>query len=316
MKTAVIALGGNAILRANQRGGIADIYENIRSTAIHLTDLIVDGYDIVLAHGNGPQVGRLLIQSEMAGDQYPPFPLDVCVAQSEGEIGYLLSSALDYEMRRRAIDKQAITIITRTVVDKNDNAFKNPTKPIGKYYSREEAELLGKEKKWIFKEDKARGGWRRVVPSPRPVSILEIETIKKLIFGGQSQKEVIIAVGGGGIPVVEENGIYRGVEAVIDKDLAASMLAVSINEKLFIILTDVDAVYMDFKKENSRRIDTITVNELKKAYESNQFPAGSMGPKIEAVINFIENGGEKAIITSPEMLTRALKGESGTTVTK
>jgi len=316
MKTAVIALGGNALLRAGQKGTIEEVRSNVSSTTKVLAKLVSAGYDLVITHGNGPQVGRLLTLSETMANEFPPFPLDVCNAQSEGEIGYIIANSLDNDFRELGLNKHALSILTRVTVDKNDPAFNNPTKPIGKYYTKEEAEVLQKTKKWIMKEDKARGGWRRVVPSPKPVGIVEINVLKKLIFGGENQEEIIVAAGGGGIPVILEGNHYVGIEAVIDKDLAASRLATAIGEKTFIIVTDIDGVYLNFKKPDEKLISKIGLKGIKAFYEQGIFPEGSMKPKVEAAINFLSNGGEKVIITDITHLESAIEGKAGTTIIK
>lgn len=312
MKTAVIAIGGNAILRQDDRGTHQEHLDHIMTSCQQLTKLIQEGWDIVLTHGNGPQVGNLLLQNEAAKDVVPPMPLDVLVAQSQGMIGYLLQQVLTRQIRRAGVQKNVIAMITQTLVDPDDPAFTNPTKPVGPFYSEEEAKTFQANKGWKMVQTK--GAWRRVVPSPKPIAIVEHDAIKRLVFGGEGeeQKEIVIAVGGGGIPCVNTPQGYTGVEAVVDKDLATAALANSLGERLFIILTDVEAVSRDFDTDHAEAIGEIEVSEMRNLYDQGQFPEGSMGPKIAAVCQFIENGGEEAIITSPERLLDALHGQAGT----
>ena len=316
MKTAVIALGGNALLKPNERGSYEEQMRNVRESAKHLASIIEMGYDVIFTHGNGPQVGNILLQNEISSKKgIPEMPLDVCVAESQGLIGYMIQQALTNELRKRGIGRAVTSLIVQVVVDKRDPAFDNPTKPIGSFYSEEEARQLIEKRGWVMREDSARGGWRRVVPSPIPVDIVEKEAIRRMIFG-KSPGEIIIANGGGGIPVIEKDGIYTGVEAVIDKDRASSLLARLIGEKLFIILTAVENVYVNYGKEDERALGHLALEEIRKYHREGQFPAGSMGPKIEASIEFLENGGEEVIITSPENLENAVRHGKGTHITK
>jgi carbamate kinase len=316
MKTAVVAIGGNAITRASEEATLENQMRNLRETCFHLARMIAAGYDMVLTHGNGPQVGNILLQNELARDDIPPMPLDVCVAESQGLLGYMIQQALTEQLDRLGVKKVVTCMVTRVLVDEKDPAFNSPTKPIGLYYTSEEAEKIAKEEGAAFIEDIKRGGFRRVVPSPRPVKILECSAIRRLVFGGEKQAEVVIAAGGGGIPVVRRNGRFEGVEAVIDKDLAAAVLAHDIEEKLFIMLTDADRVYLDFTSENPKPLQQVGVKSLETYMNEGQFPAGTMGPKIEAAIQFLAGGGEKVIITSPEKLEAALEGKAGTHITK
>ncbi|MEM0343080.1 MAG: carbamate kinase [Thermoplasmata archaeon] len=312
MKTAVVAIGGNAILRSGEKPTQENQMRNVAVTAKSLADLIQKGYDIVITHGNGPQVGDILLRNEIAKEQIPPMGLDVCDAESQGQIGYMLQQALTSEFLERGMDKVAVSLITQVLVSEDDPAFKNPTKPIGKYYTAEEARRLQKEKGWVMALDKKRGGYRKVVPSPDPIAIVESKPVRRLVFGGEQQAEVVIACGGGGIPVVRRGNRYVGVEAVVDKDLAAAMLATSIQEKLFIIATDVEMVFYDFGKITQRPLRRATLSEIKKLYEEGQFPPGSMGPKILAAIRFLEGGGEEVIITSTEKIVQAVEEGIGT----
>ena len=309
----VVALGGNALLRRGQKGTFEEQYRNVKETAKFLADLIQRGYRLTITHGNGPQVGATLLRHD-AGErlyQVPAFPMDVCGAETQGFIGYMIQQALRDELRRREIDRDVVTIVTRVVVDKDDPAFQNPTKPVGPFYTREQMEELKKiHPEYVFREDKARGGWRRVVPSPDPRYIAESNAIKILAENGV----IVIASGGGGIPVVEEDGEMRGVEAVIDKDLASERLATFLKADKFVILTDVDGVYINFGKPDQRRLTKIRVDELKRYLEEGHFPAGSMKPKVEAVIRFIESGGKEAIIAELSQLLDAVEGDAGTHV--
>ncbi len=312
MKTAVIAVGGNALLRSGEKPTQENQMRNVAVTARGLTDLIERGYDIVIIHGNGPQVGDILLKNELAKGEIPPMAMDVCDAESQGQIGYMMQQALTSEFLARGLEKVAVSLITQVIVDENDPAFQNPTKPVGKYYSASEAKQLEREKGWTMQHDKKRGGWRRLVPSPDPVGIVEYQPVRRLVFGGERQAEVVIACGGGGIPVVRRGHTYHGVEAVVDKDLAASLLAVSIKETLFVMATDVEHVFLDFGTIDQRPFTRSTVNEVKKLYAEGQFPPGTMGPKMLAAIRFLEGGGEEVIICSLEKILEAVEEGAGT----
>lgn len=316
MLTALVAIGGNAINRAGQAPTFENQLDNLLDACRHLARMIDQGYDIVLSHGNGPQVGNILLQNELAKDSVPLMPVDVLVAESQGQLGYMLQQAMTSAMLERGMDKTAICMLTRTVVDPDDPAFDRPSKPIGPYYDENAAKRLMKDKGWTMLEDRKRGGFRRAVPSPRPVRIVEAEAIRHLVFGGKDQNEVVIASGGGGIPVTRTSKGFAGVEAVVDKDLAARVLANAIGERLLIMLTDVDAVYLDFDSPSPRRLDRMTVEEARGHLLDGQFPSGTMGPKIEAAIEFLENGGERAVITSPELIDNALNHRAGTHITR
>ncbi len=307
-KVAVLAVGGNSLIRAGERGTIEEQLFNAYATGRSVAQLIADGWHLVITHGNGPQAGAALLRSERASNEVYPHPLDVCVATTQGEIGYILERAINYHLRQLNLRNNVVTIPTMVLVNSNDPAFQNPTKPIGPFYSKTEAEVR-KKLGWNIIEDSARG-YRRVVPSPEPIDILEIEAIKQIVNIGLT----CIAVGGGGIPVIYENGDIKGVEAVIDKDRSSALLASKLKAETFIISTDTDKVYLNFKKTNQQGIDRITVSELQKYYDEGHFPAGSMGPKVEAVIKFLKNGGKRAIITSYEYLVEALDGYAGTLV--
>lgn len=310
----VIALGGNALLRRNQKGTIDEQYENVKQTCRILADIVEAGYHIVVTHGNGPQVGATILRHDAGEKLYniPAFPMDVCGAETQGFIGYLIQQALSNELSTRGIERQVVTIVTRVVVDKEDPDFNDPSKPVGPFYSFEEVEKLKKiHPEYIFKEDKVRGGWRRVVPSPDPKYIVEGPAIKSLV----NARYIVVASGGGGIPVVEQDGKFKGVEAVIDKDLAGERLATYLDAEKFIILTDVDAVYIDYGKPSQKKIPKIKVEELKKLYEEGHFPVGSMGPKVKAAIRFIEAGGGEAMIGELSQLMEVVTGTAGTHVT-
>jgi carbamate kinase len=315
MKTVTIAIGGNAILRSGEKGTVDEQTRNLRLTAKVIADLVEQEYDIVLTHGNGPQVGNILLQNEAAKDTVPAMPLDVLVSESQGWIGYMLQQSLSSELAVRGIlGMNVVTIITRVVVNPNDPAFLDPTKPVGPYYKQDEARLLMAVKGWKMVRDEARGGWRRLVPSPEPKDIVEKDSIRRLVFTGGRSNYIVIAAGGGGIPVIPTQDGYVGVEAVVDKDLAAGVLASSVEEKLFVMLTDVPCVYVDFRTPEKRPLGHVSLEELKKYYEEGQFPPGSMGPKVLASIRFLEHGGEEAVITSPEELKGALTRGRGTHV--
>lgn len=310
MKTALIALGGNSLVRSEDEGTAEEQFEIMAETCEKLAVMIEMGYDIVLTHGNGPQVGNILLQNEIASDVVPVMPLDVCGAQSQGQIGYMFQQTLKNKLRERGIDRDITSLVTQVEVDEDDPAFEEPTKFIGATYSDDEAKKIKKEKDWDIKKT-AKGKYRRVVPSPKPQRIVESEVIEDLVFSGE-ESYIVISAGGGGVPVLKQDGRLKGVEGVIDKDRASAVLASDINEEFFIMLTDVDKVYLNFGEEDEEAIDSMTLSEAKKYFEEGQFPPGSMGPKIEASIDFLEQGGEKVLVTSPENLLEALEGNAGT----
>ncbi len=302
-KIAVVALGGNALIRGNQLGTIREQEENTYQTAKNIVELVKKNYDLVITHGNGPQVGNILLRNESGYDSYkiPKMPLDICVADSQGGIGYMLERQLRNVLIQNNIEKDIITIVTQVVVDKNDKAFEHPTKPIGKFFLKEEADLLAKANGWIFMEDPRRRGWRRVVPSPQPIDIIN----KKIIFDLVKSGKIVIAVGGGGIPVMkDEINNYKGVESVVDKDLASSFLASEIHADTFFILTDVPKVYLNFKKANEKPLDVITIDQAREYLKEGHFSEGSMEPKIQSAINFIQNGGDEVIVTEASELMK------------
>lgn len=310
----VVALGGNALLQRGEKGTFEEQYENVKRTCKYIADLVERGYRLVITHGNGPQIGATLLRHDAGQKLYgvPPFPMDVCGAETQGFIGYMIQQALRNELKRRGLDKYVVTVITRVIVDENDPAFKEPTKPVGPFYTKEEVEKIkALHPEYVFIEDKARGGWRRVVPSPDPKIIAERYAIRTLVDSGF----VVVASGGGGIPIVEEFGWHaRGVEAVIDKDLAGERLATLIGATTFVILTDVEGAYLNFGTEKQRLIRRATVSEMEKYYEEGHFAAGSMKPKVLAAIRFIRNGGKRAIIAKLDKLLEAVEGKAGTTV--
>ena len=307
----VIALGGNALLQRGQKGTVEEQYENVKRTSARIADLIQRGYKIVMTHGNGPQVGATLLRHEAAKNIVPPFPLDACGAETQGFIGYMMQQALRNELKSRELDKFVVTVITRMIVDKHDSAFENPTKPIGPFYTKEEADTLRQQKpELVIKEDAGRG-YRRVVPSPDPKIIAERSAIRALVDAGF----VVVACGGGGIPIIEEGGNAVGVEAVIDKDLGGQRLATLIGANIFVILTDVEGAYVNYGKPNQEMIREITSGKLRNFAKEGQFKEGSMAPKVEAAIRFVESGGERAIIASLGKLIEALDNKTGTQIT-
>jgi len=309
-KVAVVAIGGNSLIKDKDHQTVLDQFAATRETCIHIADMIERGWEVVITHGNGPQVGFILMRSELASRVLHTVPLDSCGADTQGALGYMIQQSLGNEFEKRGIQKPIVTVVTQVVVDKDDSAFENPSKPIGPFYDEARAKRYRDEEGWRIMEDAGRG-WRRVVPSPIPMRIVEQEAIKALIGLGF----VVIGVGGGGIPVVEEDGSLRGVEAVIDKDYASGLLATGIKADLFLISTAVEKVALNYGKPNQIDLARMTLSEAKNYLQEGHFPPGSMGPKIKAVIKFLEEGGEEALITSPENLARALRGEMGTRIT-
>lgn len=305
---ATLAVGGNALLEKYDRGTSDEQIERAEKTAKSTFEFFKEN-EVVVTHGNGPQVGAILLQNEFSSSVSPPMPLDVCGSMSQGSIGYFLQSSFQKVFDENEVGKKVISVVSRTLVERNDPAFEHPTKPIGKYYTREEARLLELNNGYTMKEDAGRG-YRRVVPSPTPVDILEKDQIRFLMQGNF----IPIAVGGGGIPVIKEDSWYYGVEAVIDKDKASSLLAVQLNADIFVILTAVDSAYLDFNRPYPRKVGEVQVDELTKFRNEGHFAAGSMLPKIDAAIKFVTQTGNKAIITNAENLYKALRGEEGTIV--
>ncbi len=311
-KIAVVAIGGNSLIKDKDHVSVEDQYLAAKETCFHIADMIEQGWDIAIGHGNGPQVGFILRRSEIAARVagMHEVPLEVCGADSQGAIGYALQQNLTNEFRRRGLAKNAATVVTQVRVDLDDPAFRHPSKPIGSFMDEAEAQRRAKEEGWSVVEDAGRG-WRRVVASPLPQEIIELEAVKKLLEAGI----VTITVGGGGIPVIrDETGNLKGVAAVIDKDYASSLLARSIGADLFLISTAVEKVYLNWGKPDQRPIDVMTVAEAKEYLKEGHFAPGSMGPKIQAIIWFLEAGGKEALITDPENIARALRGETGTRI--
>lgn len=309
----LVALGGNAILQHKDTGTAEEQFANVGMTCRQLVQLLRQGHQISVTHGNGPQVGDILLQNEIAENTLPAMPLDVCGAESQGLIGYMMQQSFDNELKAVGLDRSIVTVLTQTLVDANDLAFKNPSKPIGPYYSAMEASKLRQEKGWTIINDSGRG-YRRVVPSPQPKEIVEGKLIRNLFDKGA----VVISTGGGGIPVVrsDDGKTLKGVEAVIDKDLGAALLATTLGVEVLLILTDVDKVSLDFGKPNQKSLDNLTAADCKAYLSEGQFPPGSMGPKVEAARRFVESGEKKAIITSLSHALDALEGKNGTLVTK
>ncbi|MCK9282381.1 MAG: carbamate kinase [Melioribacteraceae bacterium] len=309
-KIAVVAFGGNALLRGNETGTIDEQEQNTYDTCEKLIPLLEKGYDIVITHGNGPQVGNILLRNEAGNKEYnlPKMPLDICVADSQGGIGYMIERSMRNALSKTKFKKNVVAVITQVLVDAKDPAFDAPTKPIGRFYLKEEADLLSKANGWIFKEDAGKRGWRRVVASPKPIDLMNKKVIRDLVKKGN----IVIAAGGGGIPVFRhENKYLEAIEAVVDKDSASALLANEIMADEFLIITDVPKVFINYKKPDQKELDTITLAEAKKYYNEEQFPAGSMGPKIKAAMDFIAHGGKIATITSEAEL---LKENFGTKI--
>lgn len=310
-KLAVIAIGGNSLIKDEKHKTVEDQYQAAKETTFHIADMIEQGWDVAIGHGNGPQVGFILRRSEIAAkvEGMHEVPLDVCGADSQGAIGYALQQTLQNELHRRGIKKPVATVVTQVLVDKNDKAFQNPSKPIGSFMDEAEAMRRKNDMAWDVVEDAGRG-WRRVVASPLPKEVVELEAVKTLLNAGTT----VITVGGGGIPVIDlSDHEYKGVAAVIDKDFASSLLAQEIGAELFIISTAVEKVALNFGKPDQKWVDRMTLAEAKQYLaEGTHFAKGSMAPKIQAIIWFLENGGKQALITNPENIGRALSGETGT----
>jgi len=308
-KIAVVAIGGNSLIKDKKHQTVQDQYEAIEETSHHIAKLVEMGYETVVTHGNGPQVGFILLRSELAKQKIHPVPIDSADADTQGAIGYNIQMALGNEFKARGIEKGVVTVVTQIVVDRDDPAFENPTKPIGPFYSREEAERGRGEYGWSIVEDAGRG-YRRVVPSPIPKRIVELPAIEALIRSGF----VVVAAGGGGIPVIEDKGKLKGVEAVIDKDYASSLLACRIKAELFLISTSVERVYLNFNTPDQRPIGLMRVEEVEEYLSQGHFAEGSMAPKVRAAVSFLRGSGQEAIITTPEKIEEAIKGLTGTKI--
>jgi carbamate kinase len=318
VKLAVVAFGGNALLRAEDHGTQEEQIARAKQAARWLAEIVRLGYKLIVVHGNGPQVGNILVQAEEASTKIPPQSLDVCVAQTEGSIGFMLQQAIRNRLESIGLGTatsasasgEVATILTEVEVDPTDPAFKRPTKPIGPFFTRYRAEALERDLGWTMKEDSGRG-WRHVVPSPRPLRILNVNTVSRMLEAAA----VVIAAGGGGIPVVKgRDGQWRGIEAVIDKDYASAKLAADLNADLFLILTGVPKVAIDFGKPTQRYVDRLTVAEAEKHMADGQFPPGSMGPKIESALEFVKATNKQVLITDVDVLREALQGKDGTTI--
>ena len=311
-KWAVIAIGGNSLIKDKNHQTVQDQYQAAKETCCHIADMIEQGWDVAVGHGNGPQVGFILRRSEIAAKVagMHEVPLDVCGSDSQGAIGYALQQNLANEFKRRGMEKRAATVVTQVLVDTKDPAFQSPAKPIGGFMEEDEAKERAAREGWTVVDDAGRG-WRRVVPSPIPQEIVELEAVRELLNAGV----VTITVGGGGIPVIcNEEGNLEGVAAVIDKDYASSLLARSIGADLLLISTAVEKVYLNFNKPGQKAIDVMTVSEAKRYMDEGHFAKGSMLPKVQAIIWFLEAGGKEALITNPESIVRALRGETGTRI--
>ncbi|RUA29014.1 MAG: carbamate kinase [Bacteroidetes bacterium] len=311
-KLAVVAFGGNALLRGDQKGTIDEQEENIFNACQDIVELIENGYDLVIGHGNGPQVGNVLLQHEAGFKIFgiPKMPMDICVAETQGSIGYMIEQQLHNVLLERGIKRNIITIITQVLVDKEDEAFKNPTKPVGPYYTEDEMEGMRARGDWKFKKDPAGRGWRRVVASPKPQSINNWEVVESLARQGH----IVITVGGGGIPAyIQSNGKLMGIDAVIDKDLASATLASNIKADEFYILTDVSNVFINFNTPEQKKLEEVSIDEMQKHMADGQFTEGSMAPKVRAGIHFVENGGKQTVITDSSQLKNP---NSGTRIVK
>ncbi len=307
----VIALGGNAISSAQGRGTLDEQRTAIRASAAQIAEIIADGHRVVLTHGNGPQVGALLLQQELSSEDVPPMPLDVCVAMTQGQIGYLFQQALRRALADRRIAQSVASVVTQVVVDPDDEAFDNPTKPIGPFYTEAEAQRLAGQPDYVIKDvGNGERPFRRVVPSPLPMEIIEASSIRAMVEHGQ----LVIACGGGGVPVIRRDGQLEGIEAVIDKDLATERLASSLDAETLMILTDVERVALRYGTPEQRDLDRLPLTEAKARLADGEFPEGSMGPKVQAAVRFLENGGQRAVITSLGRARDGLAGKAGTAI--
>ncbi|TFH38180.1 MAG: carbamate kinase [Anaerolineales bacterium] len=309
-KVAVVAVGGNSLIKDKSHQSVPDQFAAASESMKHIAGMIEAGWDVVITHGNGPQVGFILRRTELSAHELHSVPLDSCGADTQGAIGYMFQKALHNEFRKRGMQKQAATVVTQVLVDRDDPAFNHPSKPIGSFMEEGDAKQHSERDGWAVVEDAGRG-WRRVVPSPQPMKIVEQGAIQSLIQAGF----VVIGVGGGGIPVIEDqSGALVGVEAVIDKDFASALLAANIQADLLLISTAVEKVAINFNKPDQQWLDTMTLTEAREYLAQGHFGKGSMGPKIQAIINFLEAGGKEALITDPENIERALQGETGTRI--
>ncbi len=306
----VIAIGGNSLIRSKDESSFADQLATTAETCRHIADIVEAGSDVVVTHGNGPQVGFILIRSHLARNRLPEVPLDACNAQTQAEVGYMIQQSLGNEFKARGIAKPVVTVVTQVVVDVTDPAFQSPSKPVGPFYTKGEAARLERELGWVLREDAGRG-FRRLVPSPRPIDVVEKPEVESLLKSGA----VVVACGGGGIPVVRDNGMLKGVAAVIDKDLASSLLAGEIGAERLVISTAVEQVYLNYGQANQTALSRVSAGEMKEHLAARQFPTGSMGPKIEAALDFLQRGGKEVVITDPDHLAEAMAGRAGTHIT-
>jgi len=305
----LVAMGGHAFMQKGESGTIEEHEKNADRIAELLMTLVERDFPLVITHGNGPQVGNLLIQNEQSRTEVPLMPLDVLVAMTEGSLGYILQQSLLNQLRKREIQRYVVTMVTQVMVDASDQAFSDPSKPIGPFLSREAAKQRERESGWKIREDSAGRGWRRLVPSPKPQRVIQRHMVRDAALAGH----IVISCGGGGVPIhITDGGRYAGVEAVVDKDLTSAVMGANIGAELMIILTAVPQVYVDFAKADQRPLSAVTLDEIKQLLLEGQFPPGSMGPKIEAVVHFLENGGKRALITDPEHLPLAIEGRAGT----
>ena len=303
----MLAIGGNSLIRSKDKSSFADQLATTADTCRYIADIVEAGQEVVVTHGNGPQVGFILIRSHLARNRLPEIPLDACNAQTQAEIGYMIQQSLDNEFKQRGIKKPVVTVVTQVVVDAADPAFQHPSKPVGPFYTKGEAAKLQKELGWVLREDAGRG-FRRLVPSPQPMEVVEKPEVECLLRSGA----VVIACGGGGIPVVRRDGMLAGVAAVIDKDLASSLLAGEVGAERLVISTAVPQVYLNYGQANQQALGVVQIEEMRKHIAAEQFPSGSMGPKIQAALDFLRRGGREVIITDPDHLTDALAGKAGT----
>jgi carbamate kinase len=306
----VLAIGGNSLIRSKDRSSFADQLATTADTCRHIADIVEAGHEVVVTHGNGPQVGFILIRSHLARNRLPEIPFDACNAQTQAEIGYMIQQSLDNEFGSRGIAKPVVTVVTQVVVDAADPAFQNPSKPVGPFYTKGEAAKLERELGWVMREDAGRG-FRRLVPSPRPMDVVEKPEVESLLSSGA----VVVACGGGGIPVIRDNGTLKGVAAVIDKDLASSLLAGEIGAERLVISTAVEQVYLNYGLANQTALACVSAKDMENHLAARQFPTGSMGPKIEAALDFLKRGGKEVFITDPDHLADALAGRAGTHIT-
>ncbi len=309
-KRAVVALGGNAITTLGDTGWIPEQFTRTRETMTSIVELIEDGFELAITHGNGPQIGNALIRVEASRNMVPPLPLEICVADLMGGMGYMIEQILRNALQRKGIHKDVVTIVTQVLVDSKDDSLSRPTKPIGPYYTEEEAKEVAREMGWTINEIPEKG-YRRLVPSPRPLEIVEKEAVRSLIDAGS----IVIAAGGGGVPVIRnKNGGLDGIDGVIDKDLAAGVLARDIGAGLLLIITDVDRIFLNYRTEDQKEIDCMSTTEARKYMEEGHFPSGSMGPKVNAAIDFLQSGGKEVIVTSIRLARKSLDGEAGTRI--